>query len=48
MSRGKITFVSLDKLLFLNPQDLVWLAKGLGVELSNLDFFIWIIMVRAL
>ena len=48
MSRDEITFVSLDKLLFLNPNGLTWLAKELGVELNNLGSFTGGIIVRAL
>jgi len=48
MSRDGITFVSLDRPLFLNPNDLTWLAKGLGVELSNLGFLTWEIIIKAL
>ena len=48
MSRNGTSLVSLIKSLFFNPSVLVWLAKRLGVELSNLGSFTWGIMVRAL
>jgi len=47
MSRDGITFVILDKCLFLNPSGLAWLVKGLRVELSNLGSLTSGIMVRA-